>query len=74
MLLAPKLPWHTQAKAMAEREMGGIDPSHLFVWPFARVLAVYFLSAAGGAREVSRAEAVEIINRRRAAKGLPPIS
>ena len=58
---------------MVEREMGGIDPSHLFVWPFARVLAVYWLSAAGGVRAISREEAVAIINRKREAKGLPPL-
>lgn len=72
-MLAAKLPWHSQAKQMVEREMGGIDPSHLFDWPFARVLAVYWLSAAGGVRAISREEAVAIINRKREAKGLPPL-
>ena len=63
--MASQIPWHKQAKALAEREMGGVDPSHLFTWPLARVLAVYFLESVGGVREVSLAEAAEILARKR---------
>lgn len=72
-MLAGHIPWHKTAKDLVEGGgFGGVDPSFLFDWPFARVLAVFFLGAAGGCRTVSQEEALEAINRRRAAKGLPP--
>lgn len=45
MLLAARVPWHKLAKQCADNML---DPSHVFEWPFARVLAVYLLDAARG--------------------------
>lgn len=63
-------PWHLKAKELAE---GMIDPDILFRWPFARVLAVFFLDALGP-RPMSDAELLERMNRGRAKQGLPPLT
>lgn len=49
-----------------------LDPDVLFRWPFARVLAVFFLDSFKE-RELSPAEVLERVNRKRAEKGLPPV-
>lgn len=43
--MAGRVPWHTLAKQLIDREFGAVDPSFLFEWPFARVLAVFFLDS-----------------------------
>ena len=42
-MLASRIPWHKLAADLLNREMGAVDPSFLFEWPLARVLAVFFL-------------------------------
>lgn len=63
-------PWHVKAKEMAE---GMMDPDILFTWPFARVLAVFFLDAFGP-RPMTDAELLERMNRKRAERGEPKLT
>lgn len=75
MVLAAKVPWAAQSRSLVEREMGAVDPSFLFAWPFARVLAVFFLDAAKPAEAVmTAADKLEWVNRKRAARGEGPLA
>ena len=55
-----------------------MDPSFLFTWPYARVLAVFFLDAAKPAVQEIDASTPEgmlrVVNLRRERKGLPPLT
>lgn len=52
MILAARIPWHKQARELLDRELSAVDPSFLFTWPLARVLAVFFLDAVKPQEEV----------------------
>jgi hypothetical protein len=66
LILASQIHWAKHARQIVE---GMGNPDTLFNWPFARVLLVYFDGF--GDRVVNASEALEIVNRKRAAKNLP---
>lgn len=71
--LVGRIPWDKLVRDLMSGGLGACDPSFVFDWPLARVLAVFFAAEATGATELTTAEVYERVNRRRAEKGLPPI-
>ena len=70
-MLARSVNWAKLAKSLVENM---VDPSHLFDWPFCRVVAVYLSEGLAPTVDLTDPSSErEFFNRKRAAKGLPPI-
>lgn len=75
-MLAACVGWERAAADLVNREFGGCDPSFLFAWPFARVLAVLFLDAAKPVEVKldTPEKRLAWVNRQRAKRGEPPLA
>lgn len=72
--MAAGVPWSRLATDILSQGLGVTDPSFLFAWPFARVLAVFFFSTAADTTPLDTPEKkLEWINRQRAKRNEPPL-
>ena len=72
--VAASVPWNKLASDIAKGGLAPGDASHLFDWPFSRVVAVYLMDSVQPTPSLSDPDSMrEWRNEQRKKKGLPPL-